>query len=235
MGWIMKSACFVVFLGASFAAIVDCGSGSTSGSATEDATDRSPNGSASQPPNAAAIRQSLDTAAGVYAFLNGKTLVAGGEDLDIPPDPFGVLQCLHQSTIHFHSANGGTGATWDWSSVPGGHGDGTAMCDTSTVGTQPIPGDELHGAPFSVDYASFAGSPDVDLGCFDITMGDMNGPNAWSGRVSISFELTSLRMEVYPSNEVMFADCISGNVGDSVFLNGMSFDGTDAVQVYHIQ
>jgi hypothetical protein len=226
-GWIVKQQ-QLVMVAVGLGAVVGCGTGA-GGTTESTGSDAGATGnSASEPTSAAAIRQSLDTPEGVYAFLDGKTLVM--DDL-IPPDPFGVFQCLHKSTIHFSMKNSGKDPTWDWSPEPGA--DVNGMCDTSSVGTQPIPG--VHGAPFLIDYASNAGDPTTNFGCFNIILGDMNNSHEWSGRATFDFNLTTVLLEVYVDSEVSLADCHAGPVGSDVNLNNMQFSGSDAEQRYHIQ
>ncbi len=173
----------------------------------------------------------LNTAAAINAYLDGKTLVMTGAD--IPPYPNGfnentnygsATQCYNKSTISILSG------VWTVTSILGtlngaASTGATGTCDTST----PLAG----ASPLTFTSTGIAISNVVgNATCFDIAA--TYSGFAQEGRGAISADGKTVTLELYFSGQVSGDHCANGAIGSGVTLNGSAFT-MNAEQVYVVQ
>jgi hypothetical protein len=172
----------------------------------------------------------LTTSTQINAFLDGKTMVMTGSDIPQYPNGFNenvnyatYTQCYNKTTIQIESG------VWNVTSILGtlvanadGGADGT--CENNTPS----------GSPQMFSSTGVAISNVVgNATCFDLSV-TYNG-FAQEGRGAISADGKTVTLELYFSGQVTGDHCATGALGTDVTLNGATFNGAQAEQVYVIQ
>ena len=171
----------------------------------------------------------LDTAAKIEGFIEGKPLVMEGAD--IPSHPNGYLQDanLGQATQCYHRVEMNlTGTTFHVKSALGtlngapNAGD-VGTCDHASMSNEL----EFNSTSYLVENVT------GDAECFDFTISYTGFGQEGRGR--ITEDQTGVELELYFRDKAAGITCADGAPGSGgVQLDGKPFEG-DAVQVYRLQ
>jgi hypothetical protein len=218
-----KKAFQTLTFAASFGLFAACSSSNGDGT-----TPGGPGGSSSSGGSAALT---LNSPAGISAYLLGKTITETGAD--VPPFPFGYsknlnngasTQCWNTITIQVL-----TSGLWDVTSVAGTLNGAAATGATGTCdGTTPS------GSPATRSGSVTITNVQGNAACFDV---DVSYPGSVgnSGRGSVSTDGKTVELELYYTGQATGIHCADGVVGAAgVTVNGAAVTG-DTVQVFRLQ
>ncbi len=170
------------------------------------------------------------TAAGINAYLEGKTLLMEGNNIPTDPNGFSEDMNLGPNTQCYHSTQITIGGgTWNVNTELGTLNGAPTLYSTGTCDRTTVSGSPLSFTSTTVLIENVQGNG----ACFDITV-TYTGFSQ-EGRAAFSTDGKTLTMELFFGGQATGHRCADGAVGAAtVTLNGHPFTG-NAKQIYVVQ